>query len=203
MIKLLLVRHGLTEWNEDGRFQGQTDIPLNPTGQKQAQALGKRLALEPMDVIFTSDLGRAVETAKAIYAYHTCPVVIDPRLREIKFGAWEGQTYAEIERHDAERLHAWETRNPQASGPGGETLDELGGRVQSFLDDLARTYLEKTVLIVAHGGMLNVMLCLLLGLAPNRYWQFRLSQASLTEVKYSPPGAAVLYHLNDTCHLNG
>jgi alpha-ribazole phosphatase len=203
MLKLLLVRHGLTDWNNDGRFQGQTDVPLNPSGEQQAQALGRRLAKEPLDVIFTSDLARAVDTARAISAGHTCPVVIDPRLREIRFGKWEGQTYAEIARSDPETLHTWETRDPQASGPGGETLNELAKRVQSFLDDLITKDARKTGLIVAHGGMLTVMLCLLLGLPPNRYWQFHLSQASVTEVRFPSSGGVVLYHLNDTCHLNG
>jgi len=199
-MKLLLVRHGLTDWNNDGRFQGQTDVPLNPSGGRQAQALGGRLAEEPLDVIFTSDLTRAVETAKAISAHHTCPVMIDPRLREIGFGKWEGQTYAEIARDDPETLRAWETHAPQASGPGGETLAQLAGRIQSFLDDLGKTAADKTVLIVSHGGALQVMLCLLLGLPPTHYWQFRLSQASLSEVAFSPAGA-VLHHLNDACHL--
>jgi alpha-ribazole phosphatase len=201
MLKLLLVRHGLTEWNDDGRFQGQADIPMNPTGSQQVQALANRLSKEALDLIYTSDLQRTIETARAVAAFHTCPMIVDTRLREIRFGKWEGKTYAEIARDDSETLHAWETRSPQASGPGGETLAQLAGRIQSFLDDLGQAAAEKTVLIVSHGGALQIMLCLLLGLSPNHYWQFRLSQASLTEVRLSPAGT-VLHHLNDTCHLS-
>jgi len=200
-MKLFLARHGLTDWNNDGRFQGQTDVPLNASGERQAEALGRKLAGEALDVIFTSDLARAVETAKAISTHQCCPIVIDQRLREIRFGKWEGQTYAEIAHNDPETLHAWETRVPRASGPGGEALDDLAKRVQSFLDELSANYTGKTGLIVAHGGTLTVMVCLLLGLPPNQYWQFRISQASLTEVMFSPPAKTILYYLNDTCHL--
>jgi alpha-ribazole phosphatase len=200
MMKLLLVRHGLTEWNDAGRFQGQTDVPLSPTGRQQAQALGQRLSEEPLDLIYVSDLMRTVETARAVVAYHTCPVIVEPRLREIRFGKWEGMTYAEIARDDPETLRAWETRAPQVSGPGGETIAQLAGRIQSFLDDLGKEVADKIVLIVSHGGALQVMLCLLLGLPPNQYWQFRLSQASLSEAVLYPEGV-IINRLNDTCHL--
>jgi alpha-ribazole phosphatase len=200
MMKLLLVRHGLTEWNDAGRFQGQADVPMNPTGRLQALALAQRLSKEPLDLIYVSDLQRTVETARAVVAYHTCPVIVEPRLREIRFGKWEGKTYAEIARDDPETLRAWETRAPQASGPGGETLAQLADRIQSFLDDLGQAAAGKTVLIVSHSGALQVMLCLLLGLSPTQYWQFRLSQGSLSEAILYPAGV-MINRLNDTCHL--
>jgi alpha-ribazole phosphatase len=199
-MRLLLARHGITDWNSDGRFQGQADIPMNSLGELQAQALGRRLAQEAFEEIFASDLARAVTTARLIAVYHSCPVVIDSRLREICFGKWEGLTYAEIAHTDPERLHAWETRDLQAAGPEGESLTQLAQRIQSFLDDLAKAHTEGTILIVSHGGALNVMLCLLLGMSPSQYWQFRLAQASLTEVAFAP-GKTSLVHLNDTCHL--
>jgi phosphoserine phosphatase len=201
MIKLLLARHGLTDWNKDNRFQGQADIPLNPTGAQQALALGQMLSTEALDRIYVSTLSRAGETARAIAAFHPCPVIVEPRLREISWGKWEGMTYAEIQQEYPEFLRMWETRDPEASSPGGESIAQLASRLQPFLDDLARDAAGKTVLIVSHGGVMQVMLCLLLGVSPGLYWQFRISQASLTEVMYSPPERGIIYRLNETCHL--
>ncbi len=199
-MKLLLVRHGLTDWNSDGRFQGQTDVPLNAAGKRQAEALAVRLSKESIDAIYASDLSRAADTANAIKAYHTCSVKVDVRLREIRFGAWEGQTSAQIFRDDPQTMRLWKTRAMEASVPGGETLGELAGRIRSFLDDLPREGANQTTIIVSHEGALNVMLCFLLGLSPAQFWRFRLAQASLTEVVSTSEGF-VLNALSDTCHL--
>jgi len=202
MIKLLMARHGLTDWNKDNRFQGQADIPLNQTGVLQAQALGQMLSTELLDRIYVSTLARAGETARAISAFHPCPVMVEPRLREICWGKWEGLTYDEIQRDYPEYLRTWETRDPEASSPGGESITQLANRLQPFLTDLAQEADGKTVLVVSHGGVMQVMLCLLLGISPGLYWQFRISQASLSEVMYSPPERGVIYRLNETCHLS-
>jgi len=145
-------------------------------------------------------LQRAQATAQAIAACQTCPVVIEPRLREIGFGDWEGLTYAEIAICDPSGLAAWEEDILENAPPGGETLNQLAGRVQAALDELLLAHEGETLLLVAHGGPLQVLVCLVLGLPPEMYWHFHLSPGSLSEIAVYPQGAIVNL-LNDTCHL--
>jgi alpha-ribazole phosphatase len=200
-MKLWLARHGTTDWNTDGRFQGQKDVPLNATGQDQARKLARRLAGVPIDCIFASDLNRARNSAAEVAAYHDVPVTVDSRLREICFGEWEGQFFDDIALNDADRFRAWRAHDSlQSAPPGGESLEHLAARVRSFLDDLTRQASESSVFVVTHGGTAGVMLCLLLGMPATRYWQFRLSQAALTELELKA-GHVRLNYFNDTCHL--
>jgi alpha-ribazole phosphatase len=201
-MKLLLVRHGLTDWNIAQRFQGHTDVPLNEAGRRQAEALANRLAGASIDAIYASDLKRAGETARIIAARHSCAVTTDPRLRELGFGRWEGATYDEIQQRDPAALTRWETNVQDVSPPGGETLNQLAQRVRSILADLRRMHAEETTLLVAHGGSLQVLLCLALGLPIGMYWQFHIASASLSEVICTPSGGT-LDLLNDSCHLEG
>ena len=201
-MNLLLIRHGQTNWNLKQCFQGQSDIPLNETGRKQAQALADRLSAEQLDHVYVSDLQRAVETANIIlrtsgYKPNLHP---DSRLREVNFGAWEGLTYDEIKAKYPEPLAAWENDIFKNAPPNGETLEQLSARVQSVLDELCAKHQDQTVLIVAHGGVLQTLICLALKLPPMMYWQFHLSTASLSELAFYPAGA-ILNSLNDTCHL--
>jgi alpha-ribazole phosphatase len=196
-MKLLLVRHGQTDWNLAQRFQGQSNIPLNETGRKQAAALAGRLSAEHFDEIYCSDLQRTTETAKIICKseFHS-----DPRLREVHFGDWEGLTYDEIKSKHPDTLSAWENNIFKNAPPNGETLEQLSARVQSILDELRAKHNDQAVLIVAHGGVLQTLICLALNLNPIMYWQFHLSTASLSEVAFYPAGA-ILNLLNDTSHL--
>lgn len=200
-MNLLLIRHGQTDWNLAQRFQGQSDIPLNETGRKQAQALAERLAAEPFDAVYSSDLQRATETARITcrsgFQPDICP---DPRLREVNFGNWEGLTYDEIKAKHPETLAAWESDIFKNAPPHGETLEGLAIRVQSMLDELREKHEDQNILIVAHGGVLQTLICLALKLPPTMYWQFHLSTASLSEIAFYPAGA-ILNSLNDTSHL--
>ncbi|MBI5952065.1 MAG: alpha-ribazole phosphatase [Chloroflexi bacterium] len=196
-MNLLLIRHGQTNWNLEQRFQGQSDIPLNETGRKQAQALAERLAAEYFDIIYSSDLQRATETAAIICKSE---IITDSRLREVNFGDWEGMIYDEIKAKYPETLAAWENDIFKNAPPNGETLEGLAVRVQSMLDELSEKHNDQTILIVAHGGVLQTLICLALNLPPTMYWQFHLSTASLSELAFYPAGA-ILNSLNDTSHL--
>jgi alpha-ribazole phosphatase len=197
-MNLLLIRHGQTNWNLEQRFQGQSDIPLNETGRKQAQSLAERLAAEHFDAIYSSDLQRATETANIITQMSGCKP--DLRLREVNFGDWEGLTYDEIKAKHPAVLSAWENDIFKNAPPHGETLEGLAVRVQSMLDELREKHEDQNILIVAHGGVLQALICLALKLPPTMYWQFHLSTASLSEVAFYPAGA-ILNSLNDTSHL--
>jgi alpha-ribazole phosphatase len=200
MTQLLLARHGETAWNAARRYQGQTDVPLNAVGRHQADALAQRLSGEEISAIYASDLQRAWETAAAIAAFHNLSIQADPRLREIRFGDWEGLTSEEIKERDPESLTAWYDDPLQASPPGGETLNEVAQRAGAALAEITAHNPDKTVLIVAHGGILRVLLCLALEVSPTNYWRFRFGLGSLSEVSVEQTGTT-LHSLNDTTHL--
>ena len=200
MVRLILVRHGETAWNAHQRYQGVTDVALSAKGQRQAQALAPRLSGETIDAIYSSDLQRAWQTAATIAGACRLPVHAEPRLREANFGLWEGLTYDEIKRDYPEALTSWEADPFMVSPPGGESLSALGGRVNNLLEEIRRRCQENTLLLVAHGGSLQVFLCAALGLVPRTQWQFRLSSGSISELYVYEEGA-VLTLLNDQHHL--
>ena len=200
MVRLLLVRHAATAWTAQRRFQGQTDVPLSPHGHRQVTGLTRRLMTETIHTLYASDLQRAWETARAIAAPHALVVQSEPRLREIAFGRWEGLTYAQIQQRDAQRLAAWERDQLHSAPPEGETLLHMTERVRAAYTDMVTAGQDKTVGLVAHGGPLQVLLCLARGLTPQAYWQFAMAPASLSELCVYEQGA-ILTSLNDTHHL--
>jgi alpha-ribazole phosphatase len=208
--RLLLVRHGQTAWNADGRFMGQMDIPLNDKGLLQSEAVGRRLAMERPQAIYTSDLQRARQTAEQIHQAIAeslapdppPPLVIDPRLREMSFGEWEGFNYQQIEADQPEALRAWEEDFQSYTPRGGENAAQMFERVFAAHVQISERHPEATVILVAHGGSLQALLTHLLGLPIDRMWQFHMSNTGLSEVNLYSAGA-VLNLFNDTCHLEG
>jgi probable phosphoglycerate mutase len=200
MVRLLLIRHAATAWTAQGRFQGQTDVPLSPHGRRQVAALAQRLRAETLHMLYASDLQRAWETAQAIATPHALHVHAEPRLREMAFGCWEGLAYAEMQQRDAEGLATWERDQLHSAPPGGETLLQMMERVRAAYVSILEAGPDKTVGLVAHGGTLQLLLCLALGLPPQSYWQFAVSPASLSELCVYEQGA-ILIRLNDTHHL--
>jgi broad specificity phosphatase PhoE len=159
-VELTLVRHGATALNAQRRFQGQTDISLSDEGRLQAARVAARLREEPIERIYTSDLVRARETASAIAAPHGLEPILDARLREFAFGAWEGLTWAEIL---AERPHLSEANwhHAQLYAPeGGEQFDAVCSRVRSFCDELVERGVRSAV-AVTHAGTLHALLTVL------------------------------------------
>jgi alpha-ribazole phosphatase len=202
MLRLILARHGQTDWNIQRRYQGQTDIPLNETGIRQATALAHCLSETPLDAIYASDLQRATKTAQIIARLQGQTVIQDARLREMDFGTWGGLTFDEIQEREAEMLFAWMADPAHVAPPEGETLRKAQARVQSALDDTLQAHPTGTVLWVAHGGVLRVLLAVTMGLEPTGHWRFRISVASLAELWFYDTGVT-LARLNDTHHLNG
>jgi broad specificity phosphatase PhoE len=151
---LLLVRHGETDWNRTGRWQGHSNTPLNELGRQQARDLAE--SLDGVDVVYSSDLDRARETAEILAERLGVEIRFDPRLRERSFGAWEGLTSAEIE----ERFEAAHRRWRAGEAPGAddaEPFDEFGRRVSSFLADVLERHPDETVLVIGHGGSIRVI----------------------------------------------
>ncbi len=200
-MRLIVVRHGETLYNVQGRFTGQMDIPLSALGERQAAALGKRLAAEPLAAIAASDLQRARVTAQAITRYHELPVQEDADLREMTFGAWEGSTYDEIVARDADLVQRWLSDPTIYAPPGGETVIQLRDRVVRALERWQTRCPETTILWAVHGGVIEVLLCHLLGVDLKLRWQFRHENASITEIELGRKGTRVV-HLNETTHLD-
>jgi adenosylcobyric acid synthase len=189
MTRLLLIAHAATAWNDEGRYQGWSDVPLSDVGREQAARLAERLRDLPLDAIVSSDLTRAVETATAFAKGRTLTVRVDRRLREMNFGSWEGKTAAEI----GDVGGSWHSGDVDARPPEGESLAELATRVDDFLAEPP----TGVVAVVAHRGSLRVLICRALGLAATEHWSFRLDIASISELDLSS-GRAVLTRLNDT-----
>ncbi|MBD3893458.1 histidine phosphatase family protein [Hydrogenophaga sp.] len=155
--RILAVRHGETAWNRDNRIQGHTDVELNEHGQWQARQLAQALQDEPIAALYASDLSRARQTAQAVAQLRGQSVSAHPGLRERCFGRFEGHTWAELELRWPEQALAWRQRVPDFSPPEGESLLQLRARVVQTVTALAARHPGEQVLLVAHGGVLDIL----------------------------------------------
>lgn len=155
--RILLIRHGETSWNTETRIQGHTDIGLNARGRWQAQRAGQALADEGLTAVYSSDLQRAHDTAKAIAQAASAPLFVEAALRERAFGAFEGRTFAEIEQELPEAAERWRKRDPAFGPPGGEVLHEFFERSVQAVHTLAARHPGQTVAMVTHGGVLDCL----------------------------------------------
>jgi broad specificity phosphatase PhoE len=178
--------------------QGQLDAGLSEHGWEQVRRLGARLAGGPPDAVYASDLARAWDTAEALPA--RSPVVPEPRLREARFGAFEGLTLEEAEARFPEAFAAWRRDSVRHRPPGGETLEELQARCAAALQEHLPRHPGQTVALVAHGGPIRMLVCALLRLPLEASRCLRVENASVTRVEFTVR-AAVLAALNDTAHL--
>jgi len=198
-MRLLLARHGESIWNAERRFQGSTDIPLSARGRAQAEALAHGLRGYRVRAAYVSPFRRAVETAELALRGTDVPLVVIDELRELSLGAWEGCTVDEVRARDGDPYVAWIRTPHDCPPPGGEPLPVVSDRVRAGLDRIAASHPNgDDVLVVAHGGVISVYACHLLGCSFNQLWRLRVDNASLTIVR--PPR---LVSLNDTGHLQG
>lgn len=170
MTTLYLVRHGRTDWNDEGRYQGQADPPLNAAGRRQARATAEALRDVPFDAIYSSDLRRAWETAQALAEVKGLPVHLDRRLREIDQGEWEGLLASEIEARYPELWKEWHSTPLKVRLPGGETLRELEARFVAALNDISAAYPEGAVAVFLHKVSVALLRCRMKGVSLNRFW---------------------------------
>jgi probable phosphoglycerate mutase len=205
-VNILLVRHGETDWNREGRYQGRTDIPLSETGRTQVAALGKRLAHVAIHRAFASPLSRAKTTAEAILAgrANAPALTLDAGLLEISHGGWEGQLASDVERSHAEMFGVWRTSPGRHSpaGPGAETLADVEARAWTVLERACSELgPEDTVLIAAHDAVNRVLLCRVLGIPLERVWSFRQAPASLNVLSGPTVSELQVVRLNDSEHV--
>jgi broad specificity phosphatase PhoE len=170
MTHLLLIRHGVTDWNREGRFMGRTDLPLNLEGLAQAETAAASLRGQKLEAVYTSDLQRARQTAEIVARAVGAPVFPDARLREIDQGEWEGELFSVIRETYADLL-ARRRREPlDTHAPGGESVRQIQARILPLLDEIAQRHPRGRVAIVSHGVTLAVMKVHLLRLAVETVW---------------------------------
>jgi probable phosphoglycerate mutase len=210
-LRLLLVRHGETEWNRVARFQGGIDVPLNENGRKQAQQAAEFLKDVPIDFVVSSPMLRPKETAELILKNHpNIKLELQEKLKEINHGLWEGKLESEIKQEYADLLHQWQTAPETVQMPEGENLQQVWDRAIACWNAIiaaagvSDTEL-KTGLVVAHDAINKVILCHVLGLSPASIWSIKQGNGAVTVIDYphglkKPP---ILQAMNITTHLSG
>lgn len=171
MTRLHLVRHGQTDWNLEGRWQGQADVALNDRGREQAQLSAQKLAAIPLEAIYTSDLVRAVETAREIARLNPAPLWLEPRLREIHQGEWQGLRVEEIQARFAQAYNRRRLDPLAVAAPGGETTQQVRDRALAAVRDLVARHPQGNVAVVSHGYTLAVLLTHFQKLPFERVWE--------------------------------
>jgi probable phosphoglycerate mutase len=202
--RLVLVRHGVTDWNREGRFQGHLDPPLSDAGRREAVLVGRRLAADPElrpARILSSSLDRALQTAVAIGEAAGVAPAADPRLIEIGQGDWEGHTSQELEASDPDGYRAWREASGIRQPPNGEPLDHATARVVAVLDEIGDAG-PSPACLVSHGGTLRIMAHVLLGLHHEPTLALDVDNASVSVVERRGD-AWHLVRWNDTLHLLG
>lgn len=208
-VRLLLVRHGETEWNRQGRFQGQIDVPLNDNGRQQAQKAEGFLKEFAIDFAVSSSMLRPKETAEIILKSHeSVKLEVDDGLREISHGLWEGKFEKDIEQEFPGELERWRTIPALVQMPSGENLQQVWERSaiawQKIVESAIKNQL-KTGLIVAHDATNKTLLCQILGLSPENFWNFRQGNGAVSVIDYPNglSGLPILQAMNITSHLGG
>lgn len=201
--RIIAIRHGETAWNVDTRIQGHLDIPLNDTGRWQARRLGAALAGEQIAAVYASDLLRAMQTAQAVADGAGLAVVADTALRERAFGRFEGRTFAEIEATWPEDALRWRKRDPAFAPPeGGESLLQFRARVVDALDRLAAVHAGEQIVVVGHGGVMDVLYRAATGQELHAPRTWLLGNAAVNRLLWTPQGLT-LVGWADAAHLEG
>ena len=206
MKTLYIVRHGETEWNKIGRYQGITNVPLNENGIAQAKACGNALKDVHFDRILSSDLSRALVTAETIRGNRQLEIKTDERLREINFGDWEKLLFTEIEERWPGLIDQMYRRPDIVKVPNGESFQEVQDRAWSAVSDfLNENNEDETILITCHGGTIRTILCKLLDISISHCWNFSQGNTAINRVFYNGMGESdhnILNFLNDTAHVD-
>jgi probable phosphoglycerate mutase len=199
--RILAIRHGETLWNVDTRIQGHLNIDLNETGRWQAERVGHALAEEPIHAIYSSDLRRAFETARAIAnaparltAGTPTPTQVTPhvQLRERHFGHLQGKTWAEIETEHPEECKLWRGRDPHWAPSGGESLTVLRERISTCVNELASHHLGEQIVLVAHGGVMDALYRLATNQSVEAPRSWHLGNAAINRLLWTPQGLSLV-----------
>lgn len=200
-LRLILIRHGETAWNAEGRAQGFTDLELTERGRQQAQALAQALQDKPLEAVYSSPLCRALETARVIAQPHGLEVQTDVGLMEMNQGELEGLTGEEMRRLYPELLAEWRVRPAQIRLPGGESLAQLQERAWGAIERIRARHSEGVVAVVGHNFANVAILCRVLGLDLNEFRRLKQDVGAMNIVEFRPDGA-VLLAANERCSIS-
>jgi broad specificity phosphatase PhoE len=202
-MRLILIRHGETDWNATLRYQGHANIPLNEQGREQARKTGARLARYGATALYTSDILRAAETAEIIGGVNSLKPQPMTNLREIDVGQWEGLTPEELYRRFPEHMAAFDRDPARTVRLGGESYAQLQERSLAALNQIYAAHPgDELVLAVSHGGTIRALLCHIIGLDLAHFGRLWLDNGSLTELRHGAHGWR-LVRLNDAAHMEG
>lgn len=199
-MRLILVRHGETRWNQENRVLGHTEIELNEKGRKQAERLALTLKDETLAAIYSSPLRRARETAGEIARFHGLEVVTDDALKEVDAGELDGLTYQEMMERYGDFLKEWIKNDPSLKMPGGESMAELQQRAWPVVERIVRDHPDGVVILVSHSFAILSIICRAIGLSLSHFRRLRLSVASISIINFGERGTSLVL-FNDTCHL--
>jgi probable phosphoglycerate mutase len=200
--RVIVVRHGETAWNNEKRWQGHLDSPLTAKGLSQAQALARRLSGERFSALYSSDLGRAHQTAQIIATATGHSVVLDARLRERKLGVFQGLTSDEIRAVHAEEYELYRARDPDHRLPEGESLRQQVERNLRCFEELAQRHLGESIVVVTHGGVLSGLFRHVLSIPLQAPRRFAFANSSLNVFIFQE-GDWMLQTWGDVSHLDG
>jgi broad specificity phosphatase PhoE len=202
-VRILLARHGETVFNLEGRWQGQADSPLNERGLAQARQLGRALADDSLAAVYSSDLGRAMQTAQEVAAPHGLELKADIRLREIDVGNWTGKTRTEIEAAFPGSLHSWSTAPASVRLPGsGETMLEAQARALAFFSKQMPQHVDQTIVVISHGALTQLILVNAMGGTLADLWlKERIDNCQISRLEWTAADGLKLIELCDVRHL--
>lgn len=200
-MRIILVRHGQTEWNRVGRFRGRATLDLNEVGIRQAEATAEKLWQWSPIAIFSSPLPRAVTTAQILARQLGLEVKLLPGLIDIDYGQWQGLSPEEVAVRDSSLYRLWLESPHLVTFPGGESLTQVRERAVACVDNLIQNYSGKTVVIVSHKGVCQILILHFLGLDNSYFWRVTqdVSTINLLEIR---DDITVALCINDTCHLS-
>ena len=203
MAKVILVRHGETDWNQSRRIQGgSSDTELNQRGRQQVESLALRLRQETFQAIYSSPLQRALATAQAIAGYHQLPVEIEPSLKEIEVGELEGVLITEVGKHLSQLLTMHSQGEELPKIPGGESLTGLQQRVWSTIQRLVDRHRDGVLVVASHYFSILTVICSVLNLPLSQIGRLRLNPGSINIVTFDEQATRLIL-FNDTCHIDG
>jgi broad specificity phosphatase PhoE len=199
MVKLILARHGETVWNVEKIYRGRTDVNLDEVGIKQAELLGKYLSNWKLEAIYSSPLKRALDTANIIARYHKVDVHIAEGLIDFDYGEWQSLSEKEAKTLYPTLHNEWHNNPHKVKMPGGESLEDVKGRVIDVVHDVLSKY-QGSVILVSHRVLNKVLICSLLGLDNSHFWNIHQDICGITIFNYVD-GRFVLTRHNDTSYL--
>ncbi len=198
----MLARHGETVFNVSGRWQGQSNSPLTERGLAQARELGRALADEPIAAVYSSDLGRAAQTAQEVAGLHGLAVELEPQLREFDVGRWTGKSGEEVDAEYPGARRAWADAPAGMRLPGGETLLEAQTRALAFFAERMPAHAGQTVVVISHGGIGQTILVNAIGGSVDDLWlKHRVDNAQISRLEWTPSAGLKLIELSDVRHL--